>query len=177
MPARQGTLHLLDDAVFEVVALPASAFPGADDDGDGRLSDAEVSAHEASLRAALAGGYRLFDGDLPGTLELVLVRAEHDERSEASTAGAPGLVALLKTRFPAPPLALRLETSLLAADASGGRGLTVRATRAGEVETAVLTPDHPAHRFFRGPIRSLLDRLRSWLEGLHAGGSASSTSG
>ena len=49
MPAQQGTLNLVGESVFEVVALPVSAFVGVDDDGDGRLSDAEVSAHEEQL--------------------------------------------------------------------------------------------------------------------------------
>ena len=59
MPAQQGTLNLVGESVFEVVALPVSAFVGVDDDGDGRLSDAEVSAHEEQLTKEISRGYRL----------------------------------------------------------------------------------------------------------------------
>jgi hydrogenase/urease accessory protein HupE len=163
MPVQQGTLNVVDDAVFEVVSLPASAFSGVDDDGDGRLSDAEVARHEASLRDVLSRRYRLFDGDAPGQLELVLVRAEQDERSADSTVGAPCLVALLKTRFPVAPRALRLETDLFGAERATQQ-LTVKVTRGGEVELAVLTPRLPTHRFFRGALLALGDAVLTGVE-------------
>ncbi len=148
MPAQQGTLNLVGESVFEVVALPVSAFVGVDDDGDGRMSDAEVSAHEEQLTKEISRGYRLFDGDEAGTLALVLVRAEHDERSDDSTAGSTTVIAMLKTRFAAPPLQLRLETTLF----GDGRQLTIKATRGAETEAAVLTPTRTAHAFFRPPL-------------------------
>lgn len=148
MPAQQGTLNVVNESVFEVVALPVSAFEGVDDDGDGRLSDAEVSAHEPRLRQEVERGYQLFDGDRAGTLELVLVRAEHDERSDDSVAGSTTLIAMLKTRFEAPPRQLRLETTLFGA----GRQLTIKATRGDETEAAVLAPSRTGHSFFRGPL-------------------------
>ena len=148
MPAQQGTLNIVDESIFEVVALPVSAFVGVDDDGDGRLSDAEVSAHEEQLTKAIGRGYRLFDADVAGTLELVLVRAEHDERSDDSAAGSTTVIAMLKTRFSAPPRQLRLETTLF----GDGRQLTIKATRGAESEAAVLTPTRAAHAFFRSPL-------------------------
>jgi hypothetical protein len=165
MPVQQGTLNMLDDQVFEVVSLPASAFPGVDDDLDGRLSDAEVARHEAALREVLSQRYRLFDGEDAGVLELVLVRAEHDERAAESTVGAPCLVALLKTRFPAAPTHLRLETDLFGTDPASGQ-LTIKATRQGEVEVAVLTPLRTTHRFFRPPLLALGDAMLAGVERL-----------
>lgn len=163
MPAQQGTLNVLGDSVFEVVALPVSAFPGVDEDGDGRLSDHEVAAHEAALQAQVGQRYRLFDGDQPGQLELVLVRAEHDERSEESTAGAPTLLVLLKTRFPKAPRELRLQTDLFGAGLAEGQ-LTIKATRGSEVEAAVLTPLRSEHRFFRAPLQVLGDSVAIGVE-------------
>ncbi len=163
MPVQQGTLNVLEDSVFEVVALPASAFSGVDDDADGRLSDAEVAKHEAALREVLTRRYRLFDGEVEGQLELVLVRAEHDERSEESTAGAPSLVALLKTRFPAAPRELRLDTDLFGPEAAA-RQLTIKATRGTEVEAGVLTPLRTGHRFFRGALPAFGDAVMTGVE-------------
>lgn len=155
MPAQQGTLNVVHDAVFEVVAFPVSAFEGVDDDGDGRLSDAEVATHEQQLTQAVSRHYRLFDGDVAGALELVLVRAEHDERSDDSTAGSTTLIAMLKTRFASPPRHLRLETTLLGA----GHQLTIKATRGAETEAAVLTPMKTTHAFFRAPLDVFRDSI------------------
>ncbi len=159
MPAQQGTLNVVDDSVFAVVALPASAFTGVDDDGDGRLSDGEVALHEAALNAQVGTRYRLFDGEQPGTLELVLVRAEHDERSEASVAGAPTLLVMLKARFAVTPEALRLETDLFGT-AAASEQLTVKAIRGTEVESAVLTRARGGHRYFKGPWAMLAEAVR-----------------
>lgn len=158
MPVQQGTLNVLDDAVFEVVALPCSAFTGVDDDADGRLSDLEVAKHEAALVEVLSRRYRLFDGSVAGRVELVLVRAEHDERDEASTAGATSVLVLLKTRFEAPPRALRLETDLFGTE-QAARQLTIKATKGAEVDIAVVTPSYAGHQFFRGPLRALGDAV------------------
>lgn len=159
MPAQQGTLNVVEDSVFAVVALPVLAFTGVDDDGDGRLSDQEVALHEAALTTQVGTRYRLFDADQPGTLELVLVRAEHDERSETSVAGAPTLLVMLKARFTSSPESLRIETDLFGSE-GGAAQLTVKAIRGAEVETAVLTPARSGHRYFRGPLRMLVDAVR-----------------
>ncbi|MCA2978951.1 MAG: HupE/UreJ family protein [Myxococcaceae bacterium] len=167
MPAQQGTLNVVGDSVFEVVSLPVSAFPGVDDDGDGQLSEAELAAHEAALVAAVSRGYRLFDGDEAGALELALVRAEHDERSEDGAAGAPTLVAMLKTRFRAPPRQLRLETSLFGEGPAAQ--LTIKATRGPDVEVAVLTPRRASHAFFRPPAVVFADAAATGVEHLLLG--------
>jgi hydrogenase/urease accessory protein HupE len=160
MPVQQGTLNVVGAEVFAVVALPASAFPGADDDGDGRLSEAEVAAHRVALLAAVSEGLRLGDGEAPGRQELLLVEAAHDEAGAAPPAG---LVALLEVRFPAPPRTLRLDTSLFGS-ALGARQLTVKASRDGEVEVAVLTPLRSGHEFFRGPGAVLLEATATGME-------------
>jgi hypothetical protein len=170
MPAQQGTLNVLGDAVFEVVTVPVSALHGADDDGDGRLSTAEVAAHEAALQKELGARFRLYDAppsappsdatkasvadDRAGTLELVVVRAEHDERvepAELSTTdtgpGARHVLVLMKTRFAAEPRALRLVTDLFG-PGDDERQLTIRATRGKETEVAILRAGDDALAFF-----------------------------
>lgn len=51
MPAHRGTLNIVDNAVFMVISLPASAFmkAGVDIDGDGELSAGEFTAHRARI--------------------------------------------------------------------------------------------------------------------------------
>lgn len=170
MQPQHGTLNVLGDSVFEVVAVPVTALRGVDDDGDGRLSIAEVSAHESDLQSQIGARFRLYDGDPPrwfdfgageemheGKQDFVLVRAEHDERvepGELSTAtagpGARHVLALMKTRFPAAPRALRLETDLFGTAAGEGQ-LEIRATRGKEAETATLDATGSARGFFHEP--------------------------
>ncbi|HSO31434.1 MAG TPA: hypothetical protein VLT33_02930, partial [Labilithrix sp.] len=169
MPAQQGTLNVLGDAVFEVVAVPVSALHGADDDGDGRLSAVEVAAHEGALQREIGARFRLYDAapsdatkgagehGRAGALELVVVRAEHDERvepAELSTAdtgpGARHVLVLMKTRFAAEPRALRLVTDLFG-PGDDARQLTIRATRGKETEVAILRAGDGAHAFFPPP--------------------------
>jgi hypothetical protein len=153
MPAQQGTLNVVGDSVFEVVSVPVSALRAFDDDHDGRLSDVEVDAHLTALQAEVGARFRLFDGTSAGTQEMVLVRAEPDERDEAngvSGAGSRQVLALLKTRFSAPPIALRLETDLFGV-AEGEGQFTLRATRGAEKEVAVVGPAAKGHEFFVEP--------------------------
>jgi len=167
IPPQHGTLNVLADSVFEVVAVPVTALRGVDDNGDGRLSVAEVSAHESDLQSQIGARFRLYDGEPrrwfdfgageemhEGKQEFVLVRAEHDERvepGELSTApagpGAKHVLVLMKTRFPAAPRALRLETDLFGTAAGEGQ-LEIRATRGKEAEIAILDSTGSARGFF-----------------------------
>lgn len=180
MPAQQGTLNVIDNAVFEVVAVPVSALHGVDDDGDGRLSEQEVFRHQAELQRQVGSRFRLYEDDRRGWLgmlrrssdhaakegvqELVHLRAEHDERDESSQAGAKQILALLKTSFPAPPQSLRLVTDLFGT-ADGEGQLTIRATRGSDpAEVGVLRPLAKEHSFFRSPARLFADFVALGIE-------------
>jgi hypothetical protein len=158
MPAGQATLNVLEDAVFEVVSVPVSAVAsaGADEDHDGRLSDREVAAHEAALVSQVVSRFKLFDGEREGTLELSIVRSEADDRDPATAAGAQQLLALLKTRFPAPPRALRVETDLFGTTPDD-QHISVRATRGADKETARLDSKTRAHVFFAPAPKAVVD--------------------
>ena len=47
---QKGTLNFVDDGAFLVISLPVTAFEGSDDDGDGRLSFAEMARHTAAIQ-------------------------------------------------------------------------------------------------------------------------------
>ena len=40
---QKGTINFVEDGAFMVVSLPVTALEGADDDGDGRMSFAEMA--------------------------------------------------------------------------------------------------------------------------------------
>lgn len=107
-----------------VLSVPASVLHGADDNSEGRLSEPEVSAHQADLSAQINSGFQLFDAQkaswsegLPlstsrGTLaatDMILARAEPDD---LDASGSRQVLTLMKLRFPAAPSSLRVETTL-----------------------------------------------------------------
>jgi hydrogenase/urease accessory protein HupE len=156
MPAQQGTLNILDNAVFAALSLPCSALHDVDDNHDGRLSQDELRVHASEIQAQLARGMHFFDGDLAGRLDLVMPMVEPDERDSTSMAGSTHLLVLLKSTFTHAPTALRLETTLFGA-AANEQQLTLKATRGADSEAAILTPRNNGHAFFRAPWQVVRD--------------------
>jgi hypothetical protein len=157
MPRQQGTLNVLDNAVFAVFSLPLTALadaPGApvvDEDRDGRLADAEVAAHQAQLRDQVLRRVRLYDGEQLGRVEFLQLTVEVDDHAATGVEPAHFLV-LMKVAFAGPPAALRLSAEAWGT-ASADRQLTIKATRGRAAEVAVLTPRHPQQRFFSVPAQ------------------------
>jgi hydrogenase/urease accessory protein HupE len=148
--ARQGTLNVVDNSVFQVLSVPVSALNGFDDDGDGLLSAAEMQRHRVTLRAEIDRRYVVRDGDTDGqskSVDLVL-SPEHEARTDR----AAHVVVLKRTEFARPPADLRVFCDLFGTR-DEERQLTITATRPGsagkEVESAVLSASSPEHRYFR----------------------------
>ena len=160
MPAQQGTLKLQDKAVFVAVAMPVSALAGVDDDGDGRLSDAELLRHARAIDAQIASRWQLTGDGQPGVQALLQVLPQPDD--DAPGAGSRHLLVLMKTAFAAAPQALRVQTDLYGT-AAEERQLTLKALRtvagALQTEAVVLTPLRTGHAFFRSPWQVLGDYL------------------
>jgi hydrogenase/urease accessory protein HupE len=159
MPAQQGTLNLLGPSVFAALSLPVSAFRGVDDNGDGRLSQVELTAHLVALQAQLGRRVRFFNATREGRLDLVMPMVEPDERDSTSLAGSTHVLVLMKSTFDAAPEALRMEADAFGT-AANERQLTLKATRGPDAEAIVLTPARRTHRFFRGPWEVLGDYTR-----------------
>jgi hypothetical protein len=165
MPDRQGTLNVVDNSVFAVLAVPVSALHGFDDDGDGALGAAELQAHKDALRAEVDRRLALHDGaTLAETVRVDLVLSPQHGASESK---ADVVVALKHATFRAPPTDLRLACDLFAA--TGDRALTFTATRhpvgaEAQTEAAFLTPLSPEHRFFRATAATILDSIRGGVE-------------
>jgi hydrogenase/urease accessory protein HupE len=156
MPAQRGTLNVLGNAVFAALSFPISAFPGIDDDHDGRLAERELAAHMTTLQAMLSRRVRFFNGTEVGRLDLIMPMPESDESHGKASAGSTHVVVLMKATFRGPPNALRFETDVFGSRASE-RQFTVTATQGQAVEAAVLTPAQPRHQFFRPPWRVAVD--------------------
>jgi len=156
MPAQQGTLNIIGNAVFAALSLPVSALDGVDDNADGRLSRTELAAHTTAIQAAVSSRVRFTNGDTPGRVDLVMPMGEPDERDSTSMLGSTHVLVLMKASFDAPPMQLRIDADLFG-PAPNERQFTFKATRGKESEVIVLTPRRTTHTFFRTPLQVLRD--------------------
>jgi hydrogenase/urease accessory protein HupE len=156
MPAQQGTLNVLDNAVYAVLSLPVGSLRAVDDDGDGRLSSSEIARHYGEIRDAVTRGIRVSDGGRFGRIDFLQVAADPDERDSGSSAGSTHFLVLAKFGFDRAPVALRLETTMWGTTAED-RQFTIKATRGATTEAAVLTDVRNVHAFFQAPWQVLSD--------------------
>lgn len=61
MVAQQGTLNIKEDGVYMVISVPVSAFPGIDDDEDGKLSSEEFTLHRSAIIKTVQSNIMLKD--------------------------------------------------------------------------------------------------------------------
>ncbi|MCB1688363.1 MAG: hypothetical protein KDI33_07755 [Halioglobus sp.] len=151
MAAQHGTLNIVNDGVFMVLSLPASAFQGIDDDNDGKVSMIEFNNHRAAIVSAIRENVILSDAE--GTLALreVLLSpvAQHDTSEESiSQLTIMGRFSLNDIASP-----LRIEIGLY------GKGVTeqsleIAATRSYDRRRDIfeLTPAAPASLLFSSSL-------------------------
>jgi hypothetical protein len=137
MVAQHGTLNLVGDGAFLVLSLPASAFPLADDDHDGRLSEAEVAAHQGALVQAIESGVRLLDDVGARPLEGVLLALAPPD--DARALPSEQLVALGRFALARPAAPMALSVTLFG-EGAAARSEAVTVTRAGRSQLAYFTP-------------------------------------
>ena len=89
---QKGTLNFVDDGAFLVISLPVTAFEGSDDDGDGRLSFAEMARHTAAIQRQIRDRIRLSDASGAKPLEELLLNLSVPD--DAPSAPATHLVAM-----------------------------------------------------------------------------------
>ena len=147
MAAQRGTLNIVGDGAFMVLSLPVSALSGVDDDGDGKLSMAEFSAHRTTIAAVVARELRLTDTQGARPLEAVMLSPSPPD--EAATAPAAQLVVLGRFALSSDHSALRFQTDLFG-KAVDERSFQVTVTRpaTGQKQLLVLTPQQPTRALF-----------------------------
>lgn len=158
MVAQNGTLNLLGDGAFLVASLPASAFLGVDDDGDGALSAAELRAHQTKIIASMHSGISLQDetGSLP--LQGLMVNlASPDESPEAP---ATQLVVFGRFALTASSQKLRLRINLFGTGATE-QSFHVKVLRGSEVQWLMVSPNKPEHTLFAPKWEIFSDFIQS----------------
>ncbi len=145
MVAQRGTLNIVGDGAFMVLSLPVSAFNGIDDNGDGKLSDAELAAHRAEISTAIIRDVQLIDAQGARPLEGVMLSLSPPD----DTPQAPASQLVVLGRFalaPGTTDAEALDSSVRFRIALFGkeeleRRFQVTVTRKPQTQLMVLTPD------------------------------------
>jgi hypothetical protein len=110
MAAGRGTLNVVGDSAFLVLSIPAAALSMADVDGDGRLSNGELSAHHAEVLRAIEQQVTLRDDVSVRTLDGLILSLDAPE--DAPAEAGRHLVALGRFPVGTPAGALRLHVGL-----------------------------------------------------------------
>ena len=139
MVAQRGTLNLVNDGAFVVLSLPVSAFAGADDDGNGLLSAAELQAHASDIQRQVVQGVRLWSDTGERPLQGLMLQLSPDERLPADSARQ--LVAMGRFALNGQTQNLRLRLDLY------GTGADERA------QHIVVSQGERAHRLVLSPVQ------------------------
>ena len=146
MVAQRGTLNFVGTGAFLVLSLPVSAFDGVDDDGDGRLSLAELKAHRAAIEATLVRRVRLADAH--GVLPLQGVMLSLSPPDDAPAAPAAQLVVM--GRYALPGDAAGVSALQWSMPLFGRHGveqqLVLNVTRGAERQEVLVQPGQPSVR-------------------------------
>ena len=167
MLAQHGTLNIVGDGAYLVLSLPVSAFLGMDNDGDGRLSAAELRAHRAAIEAAVQHGVVLSDDSGPRPLQGLMLNLSAAD--EAPAAPAPQLVLLGRYALAANAGPLRFSLQLYGREIAE-REFSILVTRGDEKQVLALRPWRaqadvlPAPwQALRGVLARGIERLRQFV--------------
>ncbi|MGL4610158.1 MAG: HupE/UreJ family protein [Trueperaceae bacterium] len=167
MVAQKGTLNLSGNGAYLVVSVPTSALTDVDDDGDGLLSEAELSLHVSSITQQLQTGLQLSDADGPRALEgirLTLSPKDSEEGQPADQLIVLGRYALADANKP-----LTFRTDLWGTSASE-QSLSLTITKDLEDEQLLmLTPQHPQARLYESVFMVFVSFLKHGMEHVLSG--------
>jgi hypothetical protein len=137
MVAQRGTLNIVGEGAYMVMSLPASAFKGIDDDGDGMLSVAEGNAHIRELEAQVRDGVQLLGSRGPLPLEGLMITLSPPDSAPSTPAAHLVVVGRYALGPAAEGLSMRLS---LFGTSSAGQTQEITVTRGAEKQRLVLAP-------------------------------------
>lgn len=143
--AQTGTLNIVGGGAYLVLSLPVSALKGVDDDGDGRLSPAELQTHARKLHAQVQAGVKLLDGNTALPLQGLLLSLSTAHGAEGSPAAQ--LVVMGRFGLQRADAPLRLQVRLHGRTPSEQR-LEVAVTRKPEASRLQFGPGRTTQALF-----------------------------
>lgn len=161
MAVQRATLNITADGAYMVLSLPSTAFSGLamDDDGDGKLSIAELRAHQVQLEQAVRTSVQVSDAQGALPLEALLIHFDiPNEVSEQAIA----VIALAKYSLRSPAQAQRWDIGLWG-QAQQSSKIEATVTRLGkpgaplERQLIYFSPEHATHVLFPSAAQVLTD--------------------
>jgi len=162
MVAQKGTLNFHGDGAYMVLSVPVSAFHGVDDDGDQRLSSAELQVHAAGIQQQVQARAQLISDGEPLALQGLMLNLSPPD--DAPDAPADQLVVMgryaLGIGSAGPqPSTMQFRLSLFGrAPAEQAYDITI--TRKPEAQAARYTPAQAVHAVLPAPARLFAEQLR-----------------
>lgn len=157
MVAQRGTLNLVGDGAFVVLSLPVSAFSGADDDGDGLLSLAELQAHASDLQRQVAQGVQLWSDAGQRPLQGLMLQLSPDEH--LPTDSARQLLAMGRFALNGQTQNLRLSLALFGTGADE-QAQHIVVSQGERAHRLVLSPTQPEGLVLPSAWRTTADHVR-----------------
>ncbi len=147
MPAGQGTVRIVGDSAYVVLAVPSGLLSQADDNRDGRIGVMEIERHRPAIGATVSRQFALACGATPARLLFEDLLLSHPE--ELRGGGADSVVVARRYQCDAPITQLRVRADLLP---PGMDNATYAMTALkGELrETMLLAPGNSEAVFFAG---------------------------
>lgn len=144
LPSDQGALRIEGDTVFLLLPIPLPVLTGYDDNGDQRISEAELTRHRAALLVQIDQRIQL--RSTAGDGRVVFDHLSLHRHGE-NTPSQQRLLLQRRMVWPGPVQALDLQLNLFDA---GGPPLRLLAQRGDHHELAIFDTRHPHQRFFQG---------------------------
>jgi hydrogenase/urease accessory protein HupE len=169
LPKLKATMNIVDSAVYCVVAVPATALKGIDDDGNGLISTAEIQGHNVDIQRQFEARFHLSNNGATGVSVLSWVLSPDTDGSSPEN---DYVVVMHRANFAEVPTHPALSTDLFGT-APGEQQFTVTATHGVKpeqvTEAAVLEPGKQTHTFFRGRWSIFADFIRVGFEHILTG--------
>jgi hydrogenase/urease accessory protein HupE len=146
MPAKQGTINIVDKSVYVVLTVPVSAVKDFDDNHDGAMDLAEISRHQKALNDNLGSRIALWAASDAGVAGLTMVMSP--QTGDQADQPTNYLLLMHERTFKAPPTNLHMKVNIFG-DAADQKQIAMRAKRGAEAEMVVLTSETTDHVFFK----------------------------
>jgi hypothetical protein len=156
MVAQRGTLNFVGSGGFVVMALPVDAFTGFDDDGDGRLSAAEMRAHSSDIETQVLRGLQLIGDAGPRPLEGLMLNLAPDDSAPTARAGHLVVLGRFALADSDSTSGLRLRLTLFGKTAAAQQQ-NITVSRGAQKQKMVLAPGREERALFPSAWTVLLD--------------------
>jgi hypothetical protein len=149
MVAQRGTLNLQGNGAFVVLSVPVSAFPGVDDDGDGKLSQAELADHHGDMQTTVEKGLLLNDAQANRPLQGIFFTPTPPDQTPQAPADQVVVMARFALSGPIDDGDQNLSfTVKLFGSATAEQAFQIVVTQGSQVQLMVLTPEHSERAVF-----------------------------